>query len=285
MPIKNINYKILAILPIILAIVSIGIIYVNGLEKSIDVSGGVEITVMVHNNVNIDELKKMLPDGTIVRSAKTASGTFIIITANNNVNVDEINNALKKFLNIDDLNKVQYSFKQIGPTLSKKFWTDGFKALGFAFIFMAIVVYLVFRTPIPSGAVVLAAICDIIFAICGMSIFHIPVSTATVAALLMLLGYSVDTDIMLTTRVLKRGLGSIDERIKGAMKTGLTMSITTIVAMFVLYLVVTFIVPAASVLKDIAAVLLFGLIGDIMTTWLTNAGILKYYVEEYKGKK
>ena len=162
---------------------------------------------------------------------------------------------------------------------------DGFKAVGFAFLFMAIVVYLVFRTPVPSAAVVLAAVSDIILAVGGMSLFGIPVSTATVAALLMLIGYSVDTDIMLTTRVLKRRAGSLDERINESMKTGMTMSITTIVAMFVLYLVVSYIVPAASLLKDISAVILFGLIADLMTTWMTNVGILRYYVSEYKGRK
>jgi len=89
---------------------------------------------------------------------------------------------------------------------------------------------------------------------------------------------------MLTTRVLKRKSGDLEERIKGAMKTGMTMSITTIVAMFVLYLVVTYIAPAAILLKDIALVILFGLIGDLLTTWLTNVGILKYYILEYKKK-
>ena len=90
---------------------------------------------------------------------------------------------------------------------------------------------------------------------------------------------------MLTTRVLKRRAGSLDERINESMKTGMTMSITTIVAMFVLYLVVSYIVPAASLLKDISAVILFGLIADLMTTWMTNVGILRYYVSEYKGRK
>jgi len=63
------------------------------------------------------------------------------------------------------------------------------------------------------------------------------------------------------------------------------MSLTTIFAMAVLYLVVTFVVPAADVLANIAAVLLIGLIGDLMLTWMTNAGILKYYMSEYKKGK
>lgn len=38
------------------------------------------------------------------------------------------------------------------------------------------------------------------------------------------------------------------------------------------------------VIHDIALILLIGLIFDIMNTWLTNAGILKWYVTEGKGR-
>jgi len=282
---NNINYKVLAVIPVILTIISGIFVYTHGLKESIDVSGGTEITITVpNNNVDINKLKEALPEGVEVKQSSSAYGTFIIIDAGKEANIEKIEETLKKFFNVDDLNELQYSQKQIGASLSEKFWKDGFKAVGFAFLFMAIVVYLVFRTPVPSGAVVLAALSDIIMAVGGMSLFEIPVSTATVAALLMLLGYSVDTDIMLTTRVLKRRVGTLDERIKGAMKTGITMSLTTIVAMLVLYIVVTYIVPAAGILKNISAVILFGLIADLMTTWMTNVGILKYYVLEYKKK-
>ncbi|WP_292461063.1 protein translocase subunit SecF [Methanothermococcus sp.] len=281
----KINYKVMASIPIILTIISAVFVYAHGLKESIDVSGGTEITITSPNNVDIIKLKNMLPNGVKVKKSQSASGTFVIIDAGKNTDVSQIEITLKKFFGVNDLNELQYSQKQIGASLSEKFWRDGFKAVGFAFLFMAIVVYLVFRTPIPSAAVILAAVSDIIIAVGCMSLFGIPISTATVAALLMLIGYSVDTDIMLTTRVLKRRLGSLDERIKSSMKTGITMSITTIVAMFVLYLVVSYIVPAASLLKNISAVILFGLIADLMTTWMTNAGILRYYVSEYKGRK
>ncbi len=278
------NYKLIATIPVIITLLALVVIFVNGLNQSIDVSGGTEITILA-NNVNINDLKSQLPAGAEIRTMKSSSGTYVIITLSKNINSDNVNEILKNYFKVDDLNKLQYSQKEIGAALSGQFWKSSFTAVGFAFIFMAVVVWAIFRTPIPSGAIVLAAISDIIIAVAGMSIFGIPVSTATVAALLMLLGYSVDTDIMLTTKVLKRRKGSLDDRIKDAMKTGITMSITTIFAMFVLYCVVTFMVPAAGLLKNIAAVILFGLIADLMTTWMTNVGILRYYVEEYKKNK
>ena len=280
----NINYKVLTIIPIILALLSLALVSVNGLKESIDVSGGTEISILASENTDLSVLKEQLPDSE-VKISESSIGTFVVIKSGLATDVDSVRAVVKEFFNVDDLSELSYTEKQIGSVLSSKFWEEGMKAVGFAFIFMAIVVYAIFRTPVPSGAVILAAASDMAIAVGGMSLFNIPISTATIAALLMLVGYSVDTDIMLTTRVLKRRSGTLDERIAGAMKTGITMSLTTIFAMAVLYLVVTFVVPAADVLANIAAVLLIGLIGDLMLTWMTNAGILRYYMTEYKKGK
>ncbi|MBA2861495.1 protein translocase subunit SecF [Methanococcus maripaludis] len=280
----NINYKVLTIIPLILALLSLALVSVHGLKESIDVSGGTEISILASENTDLSVLKEKLPDSE-VKISESSIGTFVVIKSGLDTDVDSVRAVVKEFFNVEDLSELSYTEKQIGSVLSGKFWEEGMKAVGFAFIFMAIVVYAIFRTPVPSGAVILAAASDMAIAIGGMSLFGIPISTATIAALLMLVGYSVDTDIMLTTRVLKRRTGTLDERISGAMKTGITMSLTTIFAMAVLYLVVTFVVPAADVLANIAAVLLIGLIGDLMLTWMTNAGILRYYMTEYKKGK
>jgi len=107
-------------------------------------------------------------------------------------------------------------------------------------------------------------------------------SLGTIAALLMLIGYSVDSDILLTTKIL-RGRGELNEKVRSAMKTGLTMTATTIAAVFAMFFVAS-VLPLASLfppipmLRDISAVLLFGLFADLMNTWMLNAGILRWYV-------
>lgn len=98
----------------------------------------------------------------------------------------------------------------------------------------------------------------------------------------MLIGYSVDTDILLTTRILKRKEGTVTQRAVEAIKTGLTMAAAAIGSMVALYLVVVFMIPAAQTLADIAAVLIIGLTADILATWLMNLGILRWYVEARK---
>jgi preprotein translocase subunit SecF len=116
-----------------------------------------------------------------------------------------------------------------------------------------------------------------------MSIFGIVLEPASLVALIMLIGYSVDTDILLTTRMLKRKRGELDEAVDGALKTGLTMTGTTFVVMVVVLIVSTFFTHLQE-LTSIASVLLLGLLADVTSTWFMNAGILKWYIEE-KGSK
>ena len=145
---------------------------------------------------------------------------------------------------------------------------------------MAIVVFVVFKTFIPSGAVLISAFADIAFAAAMMDVFGILLTLGTVAALLMLIGYSVDTDILLTTRLLKRK-GELNDKIKDAMKTGLTMTTTTLAALIALFVVSSGIISSfllIDIIRDISIVLIFGLIADIVNTWMTNVGILRWYI-------
>ena len=112
-----------------------------------------------------------------------------------------------------------------------------------------------------------------------VNILGISMSTAGIVAFLMLIGYSVDTDILLTTRILKRHEGSLNTRIFKAFKTGLTMTLTSLIAvLFALVVVKSFSV----VLSQIFTILAIGLGFDILNTWITNASILKWYMEKKK---
>ncbi len=185
------------------------------------------------------------------------------------------------------------SLKQVSAYIGENLQHSAVKAVIYAFLGMAVIVFFIFKSVVPSAAVVLSAASDIIIAATLMDLFGIALSLGTVAALLMLIGYSVDSDILLTTRLLKRR-GDTEEKIRAAMKTGLTMTSTTMAAFFVLFLVSTFAGLISSfskidIISDISAVLLFGLVTDLMNTWMLNTGILKWHLArgtpDKKGKR
>jgi preprotein translocase subunit SecF len=156
-------------------------------------------------------------------------------------------------------------FLKINPVLS------GIIFLAFATILIRIYI----KNSVPAFAVMLSAFADIIMTLAIVDLVGIKLSTAGIVAFLMLIGYSVDTDILLTTRLLKRHEG-INTALFGAFKTGTTMTITSIIAITTALIVVF---PFASVLNQIFTILLIGLGLDLFNTWVTNASIIKWYVE------
>lgn len=181
--------------------------------------------------------------------------------------------------------------QQVGATYGKDLQKQAIEAVIISFIGMSIIVFLLFRTPVPSFAVILSAFSDIMIAAAFMRVVGIELSLGTLAALLMLIGYSVDSDILLTNRVLKRR-GVVQEKVSRAIQTGVTMTSTALVALLVMHIVSTYlylIVPSfaqISLLSQISSVLIAGLVADIMNTWLLNTGILRWYAmkPEFRGR-
>jgi len=170
---------------------------------------------------------------------------------------------------------------QIGETFGKTLQQQALLALAISFIGMSIVVFVAFRAVVPSFAVVLSAFADIAVTAAVMDLVGIPLSLGTTAALLMLIGYSVDSDILLTNRVLTRK-GKLEERLAGAYRTGIIMTTTTLAAIAAMW-AVSFL-GQIPVIMEISSVLLIGLAVDLMNTWMTNAGLLKWHVQRSEAR-
>jgi preprotein translocase subunit SecF len=243
-------------------------------KPGIDFSGGTAVTIFTSDSA------AMLED--------TFSGYPLITPIGEGIN----NGKYLKFGPMDDatfsslaalINEKYPDAKvdQIGASFGQTLQQQATIALFFSFIGMAVVVFIAFRTFVPSSAVVLSAFADIAMTAAVMTVVGIELTLATTAALLMLIGYSVDSDILLTMRVLKRQ-GKLDEKLAGAFRTGIIMTTTTLAAVAAMWAVTYF--GNVPVIPEISAVLFIGLIIDIMNTWLTNAGIIKWYVLKRGGK-
>lgn len=147
-----------------------------------------------------------------------------------------------------------------------------------AFVGMALLVAAMFRTFVPSLAVIASAFSDIAIPLALMRLFDIELTLGTVAALLMLIGYSVDSDLLLNNHVLRRH-GDFYTSTSRAMRTGVTMTVTSIAAMIVMT-VVSYLL-GIPLLPDVGLILVFGLLADLMNTYLLNVSMLRYY--KYEG--
>lgn len=277
------QYKKLLFIPFILLIISLAIIgakiattgeFVN---KGVSLSGGISLTInseILDLNQVSNSIENEFNKDFSIRKITSSGVQKALVIESAEINADELSNFLK---NTYSLSQNDIGVEETGSTLGERFFKQTASAIIVALLFMGVVVFLYFRTIVPSLAIMLAAFSDIVMTLAVFNLLGLKLTTAGIAAFLMLIGYSVDTDILLSTRVLKHKEGSVNDRIVSALKTGLMMNITTLVAV-----TVALIISQSDVLSQIMIILFIGLIMDMINTWIQNVGILKYYLEKRK---
>ncbi len=277
--VKNFTLKQMLIIPVILLLLSLSILAYTTYRTGAPVELGMEFkggTAIIFDSAKTpDQLKEEFQKypGVEVRQYSVGDRKIMEFSPMDPSLKDELVNKVKsEFTNVE--------IRDMGEQFSKSLQSQAVRAIAISFVFMAAVIFIIYRTFVPSMAVVISAFADIAFAAAMTDVFGIFLSLGTVAALLMLIGYSVDTDILLTTRLLRRK-GDLDTKTKDAMVTGLTMTTTALAALVAMFFVSSGLVTSFTridIIRDISVVLIFGLIADMINTWMTNVGILRWYI-------
>ncbi len=269
----------LCIIPMILLMVSLVSLGLTYIETGLPVSPGMEFKggfgVTLVTTQSSDDLKSFFKDYPIINVDEGINnGKYLKFGPMEDAKVAELTSLIEKTY-------TDAKMDHIGSSFGKTLQDQAALAIVFSFIGMAIVVFLIFHSFVPSAAIVISAFADMAMTAAAMNVLGIQLSLGTTAALLMLIGYSVDSDILLTSRVLKRQ-GQFDEKVTGAFRTGIIMTSTTFGAIFAMWAVSW--IGGIQIIHEMSQVLLLGLVFDVMNTWLTNVGILKWFIVEGKGK-
>ena len=281
------NYKLLLIIPLsilVFGFVYMGIFYSQNhdfIYKDISLTGGTSVTIN-DGTINPTDLKNAiagkLEDVNIREISDLVSQKQIAVIVETKSDEQQTRTVLENYLGYK-LDGKNSSFEFTGSTLSQNFYKQLLIALLIAFFLMSVVVFLQFKNFIPSIAVIFSAFADIFMTLVVVNLLGMKVSSAGIVAFLMLIGYSIDTDILLTTRTLKRKVGTLNRRILESFKTGITMTLTSLFAVLAALLIVG---SFSSILSQIFTIMVIGLSFDILNTWLTNVSIIKWYISKKK---
>ncbi|HLC66932.1 MAG TPA: protein translocase subunit SecF [Candidatus Nanoarchaeia archaeon] len=273
------HYRLLMIFPTLFLLFAIGQIAYQVTStgdfsvRSVSLSGGTQITVLrpdLDATAIEEALRTRFPDGG-VSVTKVGSGLVLAARYSESADTDRFVSGVSEEL---QLSREEYSVEIVGATLGQSFFRQTMIALAIAFVFMSTVVFISFRNIAPSLFVVLAALADIITTLAIFNVFGFELTTASIAAFLMLIGYSIDTDVLLTSRVLRRKYGTISDATVGAFTTGATMSVTTLCATLI-----GLSLTQSELLRQMMFIIFTGVIVDMVYTWCYNAPILKWYLE------
>jgi preprotein translocase subunit SecF len=280
-PYEEYTDRQLAVIPLVVLGVSLAIIasaYVlTGTPVSLgfEFTGGTEIE-FVADDTTTDEIEEVLSDHQIesVRSVGVEGNSYIVQTQATGEDAEAIEQSLNQ--EYGDGDDVIQRAEQRSASFGGDTQSQALLGMIIAFTGMSILVALMFRTFIPSVAVVLSAFSDIVIPVALMNVFGIELTLGAVAALLMIIGYSVDSDILLNNHVLRRR-GGFYKNAYAAMRTGVSMTLTSIAAMVTMAIVArAFGIP---LLGEVALILVFGLSADLMNTYLLNMSLLRWYTD------
>lgn len=281
------SYKKLMFIPLILLVLAIAVLLINNartgsiVDRDISLVGGIDITIN-KEGLNFNELKSYLEENfenvevRELTDLTTRKGIGVNIKVAD-VSEEEIKAVLSKKIDINFNDVEEYTASTTSARFSASVYSSLIKVIIFAFILMGVVVFVAFRNFIPSIAVISAAFMDIVITLAILDLIGMKLSSAGIIAFLLVIGYSIDTDVLLTTRILKRREGGLYERLGGAIKTGLTMTCTTIAALTAAAVVSSYINP---ILTQMFIIILIALVIDVITTYFFNASILVWYYKK-----
>ncbi|MFB6128015.1 MAG: protein translocase subunit SecF [Halolamina sp.] len=265
---------------LVLALAVIGAFYATTgapVDQGIEFTGGTELRVAA--DAGADEPRAQVESAfdvspSSVQNVQTADGVYIVTFDQDAVQRAETPlNEQARAAGLD----VQAQ-TTVSPSFGGDSQTQALAGIAVAFVGMSVLVFAMFRTFVPSIAVVVSAFSDIVIPVALMNVLGIELTLGTVAALLMLIGYSVDSDILLNNHILRRS-GDFYESTYRAMRTGVTMTLTSLSAMAVMALTATLF--GVELLASIGLILVFGLATDLLNTYMLNLSLLRWY--KYEG--
>jgi len=265
-----------------LAVLAVALLVIGGtfaltgapVGLGIDFTGGTELTVQTSTpQGEIGSAFETEPESIQSVSAPGEENRYIIVfgpDADREAVTEQANENLEPAGN----QEVVASSEEVSASFGANAQRTALVGLAVAFVGMSLLAFALFRTFIPSIAIVISAFSDIMIPIAVMNLVGISLSLGTVAALLMLIGYSVDSDILLNNHIIRRS-GEFYDSTYRAMHTGVTMTLTSMAAMAVMAIVATLF--RIDLLADIGFVLFVGLTVDLMNTYMLNLSLLRWY--------
>jgi preprotein translocase subunit SecF len=243
-------------------------------QPGIDFTGGTELTVQTSTpREDITAAFDAEPESVQSVSAPGTENRYIIVFGPE-VDRGTVTDQAEQNLEPSGDREVVAASEEVSASFGANAQQTALVGLTVAFVGMSLLAFALFRTFVPSVAIIISAFSDIVIPLAVMNLVGISLSLGTVAALLMLIGYSVDSDILLNNHILRRS-GEFYDSTGRAMHTGVTMTLTSMSAMAVMALVATLF--QIDLLASIGFVLFVGLAADLMNTYMLNLSLLRWY--------
>ena len=286
--IKFINYfRIFNFISLILIIISIGSIFYKGLNFGVDFKGGTLIELRTESteirigDVRQSFLKMNLGDVNVKKFGK--ENDFLIKFEGNDKNKENFIEDIKIQLSKDIGNN--YSFRRVedvGPKVSDELLKSGLIAIVLSLSAMLIYIWVRFEWQFSLGAII-ALVHDVIVTIGFFSILEFEINLSIVAAVLTIVGYSMNDTVVIFDRVrenLKKYTSKTINEISN-LSINETLSRTIITSLTTLLALLSIFFFGGEILKGFSFAMILGVIfGTYSSIFIANPILIKLKVNQ-----
>ena len=280
--------KIWFAISLILIAISVGSLFINGLNFGIDFIGGTIVTIELNTPFETSDAKALIEeydssaDVTYAGEAKTQ----VIISTKKDLSTEDRQALFSKFqekYNLEDTDLL--SIDTVSPSIGAEMANSAMIAAVVAVLLM--LVYITFRFEFMFGlAAVIALVHDLIIVLGVYSIFQIQVNSPLIAAMLTILGYSINDTIVVFDRIRENRpkfgkydyANLVDTSVTQTLRRSINTSFTTLLAIGALY---AFGVPAV---QDFALPLMVGIVSGTYSS-IFIASALWCKIKEFQASK
>ena len=265
----------------LLILISLISIFTKGLNYGVDFNGGTLIEISFEKTAPIEDIRNYLKDNNYEKSSVQyfGSGTDILIRMPNIISTTEatLSNTLLEELNSKfsfTLKRVEYVGAQVGEELRDQ----GILAALIALALIMIYITLRFEYRFSIGAI-LALLHDIFLIIGIFSITQIEFNLSVFAAILAVIGYSLNDTIVVFDRIRENFKSAIAENINTESLTNesinQTLSRTLITSLTTLLVLISLITLGGEILFGFAFALIAGvIIGTYSSIYIASSTLL-----------
>lgn len=280
--------KIWFLCSLIVIAIGMGFLAVNGLNYGIDFAGGTLLQVDLKQPVNAVEVRgiaeKYAKDA-LVSAVDTTSVSIRSseLASDQSGKIDQLKDEMNKKYN---LKEDSWSTEIVGPSIGNELRRNAVYALLAAAA--AMLIYVAIRFEIRFGvAAVLALVHDILITLSVYAILQIPVNSSFIAAVLTIVGYSINDTIVIFDRI-RENMKSMrrvsyeelaDVSITETMARSINTILTTLFTITAVYFV------GVSAVKELALPLIIGIISGCYSSIFIASPIWVLWKNADKRKK
>ena len=284
-------YKPFNILSIILIVLSILLLTFKGLNYGVDFKGGTLIELRTdQDSANISKIRDSFNQMNLGDVSVKNLGNekdFIVKFEKQNSNdpkfIDNLKNKLSSSIGTVDFRRVE----NVGPKVSAELLQSGIIAIGLSLAAMLIYIWIRFEWQFSLGAII-ALFHDVIITLGIFSLFSLEINLSIVAAVLTIVGYSMNDTVVIFDRVRENLRKFADIKIYELTNISInqTLSRTIITSVTTLLALLSIFFFGGEILKGFSLAMILGVVfGTYSSIYIANPVLVFLKVSQRTIKK